>query len=82
MPIRTFISPFGGTGKHCICTWSGPHTFTSTGSRRRLTTLSYARRTCPFVPNAASRSSPSIQSVRRDTTPPGGNAMRARASRC
>ena len=40
MPIRTFISPFGGTGKHCICTWSGPHTFTNTGSRRRLTTLS------------------------------------------
>ena len=20
MPMRTFISPFGGTGKHCICT--------------------------------------------------------------
>ena len=37
-PRRTFISPSAGTGKHCSCTWSGPQTLTSTGSRLRRTT--------------------------------------------
>ncbi len=40
IPMRTFITPSAGTGKHCTSTRSGPAVVTSSGSRRANTTFS------------------------------------------